>query len=80
MGVNTGDMDTYSCRNGVAIVLSYNYTVYPKITTQCIRCGWYIGRVKDIYLKYQASGDQYLGRGASSIDQIPSFCMLNKFT
>ena len=41
----------------------------PKIVSIFIRAGWVMGGVKDRYVKYKFSGDQYFGRCASGIDQ-----------
>ena len=42
----------------------------PPIISICIRAGWFMGVVKDKYLKHEYAGDKYVGRCASVIDHI----------
>lgn len=70
LGVREGDLGTHSCRKGVATMVAAGCTVSPPIVSICIRCGWVMGGVKDRYLKYEAAGDQYVGRCACGLDQL----------
>ena len=45
-------------------------TVSPPIVSLCIRAGWTMGGVKDRYLKYEAAGNQYVGRCACGLNQL----------
>ena len=69
MGVNPGDLDIHGCRKGVATTVPDGCKVYPLITYICIRCGWPMGIFNATYLKYEAYGDQYVDRCASSVYQ-----------
>lgn len=40
----------------------------PPIVSVCICAGWMMGGVKDRYLKYEAAGDQFVGRCAACLD------------
>ena len=70
MGVQHGDIGTHSCRKGVGKMVSQGCTISPPIISICIRCGWVMGGVKDKYLKYEATGDQYVGMCASGLNQL----------
>ncbi|KAH9134399.1 hypothetical protein AeRB84_004524 [Aphanomyces euteiches] len=61
----TSDRDAYgthSIRKGVATFACSASTGGPSIVSVCLRCGWSLGDVKDRYFRYEAAGDQYLGR------------------
>lgn len=64
MGYQRGDIGTHSIRKGA---VSYLNAIAdgPSEGSISVRAGWSMGRVKDIYIKYVASGDQYVGRCAS---------------
>jgi hypothetical protein len=67
-GVEKGDFGTHSTRKGVATAIAAGSTMAPPITSLCIRAGWTMGGVKDRYLKYEAAGDQFVGRAAACLD------------
>ena len=69
-GIEEGDLGTHSCRKGVARMVGAGCTVSPPIVSICIRAGWVMGGVKDRYLKYEAAGDEYVGRCASGLNQL----------
>ncbi|KAG6942611.1 hypothetical protein JG687_00018966 [Phytophthora cactorum] len=52
----------HSIRKGVATYASSSSTRGPSIVRVCVRCGWSLGGVQDRYFRYEAAGDQYLGR------------------
>ena len=68
MGDNTGDLCTHICRKSVATIVSSGCTVSPTISLICIRCGWYMGVAKEIYLKYEADEHNYVGLCISFLD------------
>jgi phage-related protein len=70
LGVGPGDLGTHSCRKGVATMVAGGCTVSPPIISLCIRAGWKMGGVKEKYLKYEAAGDQYVGRCAAGLNQL----------
>ena len=53
---------THSVRKGVATFSCSGSTGGPSIVSVCLRCGWSLGGVQDRYFRYEAAGDQYLGR------------------
>ncbi|OWY97053.1 hypothetical protein PHMEG_00032510 [Phytophthora megakarya] len=53
---------THSVRTGVATFACGGSTGGPSIVSVCLHCGWSIGVVQDRYFRYEAAGDQYLGR------------------
>ncbi|KUG01951.1 hypothetical protein AM587_10001959 [Phytophthora nicotianae] len=53
---------THSVRKGVATFACGGSTGGPSIVSVCLRCGWSLGGVQDRYFRYEAAGDQFLGR------------------
>lgn len=53
---------THSIRKGVATFAGSGSTGGPSIASVCLRVGWALGGVQDRYIRYEAAGDQYLGR------------------
>ena len=68
IGVDPKDIGTHSIRKGAATFCTCAVHPGPPIVSVCLRAGWTIGRVKERYLKYEASGDQLVGRCLSGID------------
>ena len=66
-GVMDKKYGTHSVRKGVATFACSGSTGGPSIVSVCLRCGWSLGSVQDRYLKYEAAGDQYLGRVVASL-------------
>ena len=75
MGINHGELGTHSFRKVAETMVPYGCIVSPTTALMCIRCGWYMGIFKEIYLKYESSGDQYVGRCASSLYQKNKFIL-----
>lgn len=55
------DIGTHSIRKGAAKWLS-GQPGGPSTVAICIRAGWTLGGVKDVYLTYEAEGDAFCGR------------------
>lgn len=53
---------THSIRKEVTTYACSGSTGGPSIVSVCIRCGWSLGNVQDGYFRYEAAGDQFLGR------------------
>lgn len=70
MGVEPGDLDTYLCRKGVVTMVVVGCTVSSPIISIYVRVGWSMGGVKDKYLKRENTGDQYIWRYESCLDQL----------
>ena len=64
MGYEVNDIGTHSIRKGAVSYLA-SLPGGPPAASTCIRAGWTMGKVKDIYIKYVASGDQFVGRCVS---------------
>ena len=79
MGINPGELGTHSFRNVTETMVPYGCIVSPTTAFLCIRCGWSMGIFKEIYLKYEASGDHYIGRCASSLYQNQFFFILTTY-
>ena len=62
MGYDIDDIGVHSIRKGAATFCCSGTTDAPQIAAICNRAGWTMGKVKDVYLKYGAAGDQYVGR------------------
>jgi hypothetical protein len=60
MGFNLVDIGTHSIRKGAVTYLA-SLPGGPPAAATCIRAGWTMGRVKDIYMRYVTSGDQFAG-------------------
>ena len=80
LGVEEGDLDTHSCRKGVATVIAEDCTVYPPIVSICLRSSWFMGGVKYKYLKPKYAGDKYVGRYTSGLDQIENRFLFHRHT
>ena len=60
-------LGTHSIRKGAATYCCTAVTPGPPIVSVCLRAGWALGRVKERYLKYDACGDQVVGRTLTGI-------------
>ena len=67
MGVNPGDLGNHILSKDVSTMESDGCTVYTTIILLCIRCVCYMVVFKEIYIKYEAYGDKYVGSCASSL-------------
>ena len=61
LGVNPQMIGTHSIRKGAVTYMS-SLPGGPSISSACIRAGWTMGSVKDVYMRYLSSGDQFVGR------------------
>jgi hypothetical protein len=61
MGYQPGVLGTHSIRKGAVSYLA-SLPGGPPAASTCIRAGWTMGKVKDIYMRYVVSGDQFVGR------------------
>ena len=67
IGCDANDIGTHSIRKGAATYCTCACHPGPPIVSVCLRAGWTLGRVKERYLKYDAAGDQLVGRCLSGI-------------
>jgi hypothetical protein len=63
-GFKITDLGTHSIRKGALTYMS-SLPGGPPVASSCIRAGWSMGKVEDIYPKYMSNGDQFCGRGMS---------------
>ena len=69
LGFSPRYLGTHSARKGVGTMVAEGYTVSLLIVLLCIQAGWVLGGVKDKYLFLENTGDQYVGRCVSCLDQ-----------
>lgn len=62
IGVKPGTIGTHSARKGAATYAASGCTISPSMASICNRAGWKLGGTRDKYIKYEAAGDQFLGR------------------
>ena len=60
-GVNPKMIGTQSIRKGAVTYMS-SLPVGPSISSVCIHAGWTMVTMKDVYMWYLSSGDQFVGR------------------
>ena len=59
LGVNPQMIGTHSIRKGAVTYMS-SLPGGPSILSACIHAGWTMGSVKDVYMHYLSSGDQFV--------------------
>ena len=73
MGYQRGDVGTHSIRKGAVSYLA-SLPGGPPDGSISTRAGWTMGKVKDLYIKYIAPGDQFVGRCLSLLSLLrPDF-------
>ena len=60
LGFEVADISTHSIRKGAISYLA-SLPGGPPIAAVCIWVGWTMGNVRDIYMRYISSGDQFVG-------------------
>ena len=70
MGVENNTLGTHSCRKGAITIVATGCTVSPPMASICLRAGWSLGSVKDRYIHYGKSGDQFCGRCVTGISSL----------
>jgi len=66
-GLHSHDIATHSTRKGAATYVSSGSTAAPPQSAVFLRAGWALGGVQDRYIRYEAAGDQYVGRTAAGL-------------
>lgn len=61
-GFIPSDFGAHSLRKGAATYVTSGSTGGPSIVAVCQRAGWHMGNVLDRYLKFDGSGDAFVGR------------------
>lgn len=67
LGVDPSNIGTHSLRKGAATFVTSGSTICPSSTATSLRAGWTMGKVEQTYLRYEAAGDQYVGRTVSGL-------------
>ena len=70
LGVEEHTLGSHSCRKGAITLVSTGCTASPSMASICLRAGWSMGNVKDRYIHYEKSGDQYCGRSVTGISSM----------
>ncbi|KAL7494346.1 hypothetical protein ACHAWT_003470 [Skeletonema menzelii] len=68
IGIDWRELGTHSTRKGVGSMVANASTVGPPIVALCLRAGWKLGGVKEMYLFRQDAGDLNVGRRAACLD------------
>ena len=66
-GLQPSDFGAHSLRKGCATYVTSGSTGGPSIVAVCQRAGWTMGNVLDRYLKFDLSGDAFVGRVAAGL-------------
>lgn len=61
LGFSLSDLGTHSIRKGAVSYLS-SLPGGPATAAICIRAGWTMGKIKDVYMRFVTAGDQFVGR------------------
>ena len=70
LGVKPGDLGSHSTRKGSITLVCSGCTVSPLMSLICLRACWSMGSVKDRYIQYKNSGDQFCGRSVARISYL----------
>lgn len=68
IGKEAGDFGTHSVRKGAATYCCSGSTAAPPISAVRIRVGWVTPGVEDTYIRFEAAGDQFVGRTVAGHD------------
>jgi hypothetical protein len=66
-GLAPTDIGSHSARKGAATFVSSCTTAGPSTAAVCLRAGWTMPGVQDTYVRYEAAGDQVVGRFVSGL-------------
>ena len=76
-GIMEDNVGTHSLRKEAATYCSSGSTACPSSTAVHLRAGWTLGGVQNTYLRYEAAGDQYVGRTVAGLPlESPLFSIL----
>ena len=70
IGVKVGTIGSHSARKGAATVAANGCTISPSMASICTRAGWTMGGTRDKYIKYESTGDQFLGRTLCGLNSL----------
>lgn len=79
-GITKELLGSHSLRKGSATWATSGSTSAPSYSAIALRAGWTLPGVQSTYLRYDAAGDQYVGRTLSGLPQgSPEFAILPPF-
>jgi hypothetical protein len=79
-GVKAADIGTHSVRKGAASYCSGGQETGPQMPAIQLRAGWTLGSVQDCYIRYEAAGDQVVGRTVAGLPHLNvNFAILPPF-
>ena len=67
LGISVEYFITHFIRKGAATYIATCCTVYPPVASTFLRTNWTSGGVKERYIKYKKSGDQFIGRAVTGL-------------
>ena len=73
LGFKVTDIGMHSIQKGAISYLA-SLPGGPPIAAVCIRAGWTMGNIRDIYMRYISSGDQFVGQ---CLSMLPLLCTEN---
>ena len=68
VGIDISDIGTHSSRKGSVMHCITGSTVPLTIVSICLRSGWIMGPMKETYIHYKKTGDQYVSRVVIRLD------------
>ena len=63
-------LGAHSIRKGAINIVATGCTVSPSMASICLRYGWSMVPIKDRYIHYKKSGDQFVGRSVNGISSL----------
>lgn len=67
LGIKAEELGTHSTRKGAATYVLSGTTACPSLIPLSLRCGWKLDGVTGRYLRYEAAGDQFVGRTVAGL-------------
>ncbi|KAH9153098.1 hypothetical protein AeRB84_004595 [Aphanomyces euteiches] len=79
-GLLSSDIGSHSARKGSATYVSSCSSSGPSSASICLRAGWSLPGVQDTYVRYEAAGDQVVGRFVAGLPfESPNFALSSPF-
>jgi hypothetical protein len=79
-GREAKDFGTHSLRKGATTFVSSGSTACPPAAAIQRRGGWTMGHILDVYIRFEAAGDQFVGRSVAGLPSMsPKFGILPPF-
>jgi hypothetical protein len=79
-GAQAENLGSHSMRKGSTTFASSGSTACPSAAAICLRAGWSMPGVQSTYIRYEAAGDQFVGRTVAGLPlDNPNFATLPPF-